>query len=78
MTSKIMPDIEDLLELISILNEQPARYLPLADEIYCPFCKGIVYDEIDSPEEGIREMKCQRCSGVFYFDYRDTKNVKFD
>jgi hypothetical protein len=28
-----MPDIEDFLDLVSIINEQPARYLPLADEI---------------------------------------------
>jgi hypothetical protein len=65
-----MPDIEDLFDLVSIISEQPAKYLPLADEISCPFCKYMLHDEIDRPEEGIREMKCQRCNGVFYFDYR--------
>jgi len=73
-----MPDIEDLLELVSIINEQPARYLPLADEISCPFCKGIIHDEINIPEEGVQKMKCQRCYGIFYFDYRDTYDVKFN
>ena len=64
------PSIEELLELVAIINEQPARYLPLADNDSCPYCKSIFYDEIKSPEEGVHKMKCQNCSGVFYFDYR--------
>ena len=73
-----MPTIEELLDLVEAINSLPPRYLPLADEIKCPFCKSIIYDEIGSPEEGVRKMKCQRCSGVFYFDYRNTYHVKFD
>lgn len=64
-------DIEELLDLVSVINEQPARYLPLADGISCPFCNSIIIDEIDYPEKGVQKMKCQRCYGIFYFDYRD-------
>jgi len=73
-----MSDIESLYELISIINEQPARYLPLANGIACPFCCSFFYDELNIPEKGVRKMKCQECSGIFYFDYRDKKNVKID
>ena len=51
-----MSNIEDSFNPAFIINEQPSIYLSLADEISCPFCKSLIHDEINIPEEGVRQI----------------------
>ena len=61
---------DPLLELIEAIRSIPPRYLPLAYNLGCPYCKSVLYDTVNSPVEHVREVKCYNCKGIFYFDNR--------